>query len=102
MTGSSVYWFVTQNWQGELPEKSPEEIKEEIACVVRGWQGGIAACVEATDAAVISRSRLGDRWLPPRLGQAQRFTLAGDALHPMTPNLGQVRAFYPLLASGAD
>eukprot|EP00892_Ulva_mutabilis_P008071 jgi/Ulvmu1/5636/UM023_0176.1 len=89
MTESSVYWFVTQDWQGELPDNSPKQVRDEVLALVRGWQGGIEECVEATDAALISRSRLGDRWVPPSLGSAGSFTLAGDALHPMTPNLGQ-------------
>lgn len=91
MDSRSVYWFVTQDWDGDLPEISADAIKQEVQDLVRGWEGGIGNCVNATDAASISRSRLGDRWVPPQLGSAPNFTLAGDALHPMTPNLGQVR-----------
>lgn len=85
-----MYWFATQDWEGELPDRTAAEVKEEVQDLIRGWQGGIGECIDATDAEGISRSRLGDRWAPPQLGSAPNFTLAGDALHPMTPNLGQV------------
>lgn len=91
MDATSVYWFVTQNIDGNLPEMTQQEIKQEAQHIVRGWDGGIQECVAATDMETISRSRLGDRWAPPSLAAAPNFTLAGDALHPMTPNLGQVR-----------
>lgn len=59
--------------------------------MVRGWSWGLEQVVQATPADDLSRSRLVDRWdAPPSGGAAPAsLTLAGDALHPMTPNLGQ-------------
>lgn len=44
--------------------------------------------VENTPEGAISRSRIVDRWTPAPFGRGA-VTLAGDAAHPMTPNLGQ-------------
>lgn len=96
VTDKSVYWFVCFDCDGELPAQSCEEIKGSAAALVQGWKHGIEECVRATAADTISRSRFFDKWpLPVPAVRSGSFTLCGDALHPMTPNLGQVCS-YPL------
>jgi 2-polyprenyl-6-methoxyphenol hydroxylase-like FAD-dependent oxidoreductase len=88
-----LYWFVTWNAGADAPAPTaPAAIRAEAARAVAGWAHGLPAAVAATADADLSRSRLADRWVLPG-GAAGRpgppVTLAGDALHPMTPNLGQ-------------
>lgn len=94
-----MYWFIAFDCDGELPAQSSDEIKEAAAALVQGWDHGIEECVKNTPADKISRSRFFDKWpLPTPAVQSGSFTLCGDALHPMTPNLGQVRSFICSLA----
>jgi 2-polyprenyl-6-methoxyphenol hydroxylase-like FAD-dependent oxidoreductase len=60
----------------------------EALAVVEGWQGGIIDCVRHTPTDTISRATIRDRWTAGAFGRGC-VTLAGDAAHPMTPNLGQ-------------
>lgn len=91
MADNTVYWFVTFDCQAELPAKSSAEIKQDALALTQGWAHGIVECIENTPAETISRGRFFDRWALPgsELGTGS-VTLVGDALHPMTPNLGQV------------
>lgn len=63
--------------------------REALAVVGRSWRWGIREAVEATPPEALTRSRIADRWDPPWAASAGTVALAGDALHPMTPNLGQ-------------
>lgn len=108
LSSTELYWFVCFDAPADAPvPATPAEIRREAAAVVKGWQWNLEKIVEATPLENLSRSRIGDRWdLGP--GPLSRFsgggqqgeeakernggiigTLAGDALHPMTPNLGQ-------------
>ena len=109
MSSTEVYWFVAFPDDGHAKEMSAAERKQEAQQMVTGWAHGIRDCIAATPAEGISRNRFFDRWPSPfgsRLS-GSNITLAGDALHPMTPNLGQVRLqrcqrlgnFAPVLAS---
>lgn len=67
--------------------------KDAALASVTSWKGGIRDIIEATPAALISTDLITDRWAFPallggRLGRGV-VSLAGDAAHPMTPNLGQ-------------
>ena len=55
------------------------------------WPGGLPDLIRATPPDTISFSVVADRWtgLPGTKAGQGRVTLAGDALHPQTPNLGQ-------------
>ncbi|KAL4433828.1 hypothetical protein ABPG75_000269 [Micractinium tetrahymenae] len=92
LSDTELYWFVVFWAPAEQPASpSPAAWREEALAVVQGWAWGLPEAVEATPLEDLSRSRLVDRWdlppLPSRGGAS--ITLAGDALHPMTPNLGQ-------------
>ncbi|PRW58015.1 zeaxanthin chloroplastic-like [Chlorella sorokiniana] len=93
ISDTELYWFCCFDApadQSAAAATSPEAWRQEALQVVRGWAWGLPAAVEATAAEDLSRSRLVDRWaLPPASSGRISVTLAGDALHPMTPNLGQ-------------
>lgn len=116
--GGDTYWFVTRNAPASsssgggldggaaAPPKKPDpaELKREALDAVApwGWRG-MRELIEATPPEVLSRARIGDRWTFGRKAGGEgeddqgggggvgrgRVTLAGDALHPMSPNLGQ-------------
>lgn len=99
ISSTELYWFVCmyRSKDAAVPP-SPEAFKAEALQAVRGWAGGMEGIIEATPLEDISRSRIVDRWdlppLAPHRGGVSPVsgpvaTLAGDALHPMTPNLGQ-------------
>lgn len=119
LSSSELYWFVCFDAPATAAvPATPAEIKAEAARVVKGWGWGVEAAVEATPENDLSRSRIVDRWdIEPLLwnnssknnihsnggwgGELNKnenntsmpllplATLCGDALHPMTPNLGQ-------------
>jgi 2-polyprenyl-6-methoxyphenol hydroxylase-like FAD-dependent oxidoreductase len=68
--------------------QTPEARVQEALSAVAGWSWGIEDVVRATPPEALVRSRIRDRWTAGALGRG-RVTLAGDAAHPMTPNLGQ-------------
>jgi 2-polyprenyl-6-methoxyphenol hydroxylase-like FAD-dependent oxidoreductase len=95
LAGGQVYWYCCFDCGEDAPYCSSEEMKEHALRLTKGWHFEITECIENTPADVISRGRLFDKWRLPtsRLGVGA-VTLAGDALHPMTPNLGQVRGIF--------
>ncbi len=118
LSSTELYWFVCFDAPANAAvPATPAEIKAEAARIVKGWGWGVEAAVEATPEHDLSRSRIVDRWdVEPLLSSPRKSsnstgggnggnfqntesgesmastplaTLAGDALHPMTPNLGQ-------------
>uniref|UniRef100_A0A0D3EJG6 FAD-binding domain-containing protein n=1 Tax=Oryza barthii TaxID=65489 RepID=A0A0D3EJG6_9ORYZ len=70
----------------------PAALKREALELVRGWPEDLLAVMRDTPDDAVVRTPLVDRWLWPGLAPpASRggVVLAGDAWHPMTPNLGQ-------------
>lgn len=91
VTPSSCYWFVCYNASEQealRPTPSPSERRRLAMAAVRGWGWDVEGAVAATPPEDISWSRVSDRWTAGSCGSG-RVTLAGDAAHPMTPNLGQ-------------
>ncbi|KAL3700259.1 hypothetical protein R1sor_018281 [Riccia sorocarpa] len=93
---TQVYWFVTYNKSEPGPKiQDPNELKTELLEVFKTyWKGPkvpVYDLLEHTPVESLSRGALRDRWNLP--GNAplvhNSVTLAGDAFHPMTPNLGQ-------------
>lgn len=59
---------------------------------MEGWPNDILECIYNTPPESLNRSSLKDRWSLPFVTTQEtsnRITLAGDAAHPMTPNLAQ-------------
>lgn len=94
VTKNKVYWFVVFNTTPSVPARitDPDKIKEEALSYIQGWPSDIQECIENTPLECFNRSNLRDRWSIPLVTPQQAangVTLAGDAAHPMTPNLAQ-------------
>lgn len=85
--GGRAYWFVSEG-APEADDERPPGRKRYLRELLDGWHEPVEAVVEATDEAAIFRTNIYDR-KPLRLWGEGRVTLAGDAAHVMTPNLGQ-------------
>ncbi|XP_078437823.1 FAD/NAD(P)-binding oxidoreductase family protein isoform X2 [Wolffia australiana] len=90
---TKVYWFICFNSQD--PGSRGREVavlKREAAEMVAGWPSALGDVISRTPDVGILRTPLVDRWLWPGVSPAGAdggMVLAGDAWHPMTPNLGQ-------------
>ncbi|EOA32464.1 hypothetical protein CARUB_v10015741mg [Capsella rubella] len=89
---NSVYWFVTHTSTNLAEETSPENIKQFVLDMIRDLPKNIKNVVETTDLDNMVMSRL--KYRPPwELLWANiakdNVCVAGDALHPMTPDIGQ-------------
>ncbi|CAK9211090.1 unnamed protein product [Sphagnum troendelagicum] len=83
-------WFVNWNDWSSGPFKDPKLSKEDSLKHVEGWSL-LTPCIENTAIDYITKSALKHR-LNSHESSSQVFdgvTLAGDASHPSTPNLGQ-------------
>jgi 2-polyprenyl-6-methoxyphenol hydroxylase-like FAD-dependent oxidoreductase len=86
MSQGRVYWFATDNVPSGGRAAAGE--KAELLRRFKGWHAPIEALVDATADGAILRNDIHDRPPLTRWGD-RRITIAGDAAHPMTPNLGQ-------------
>lgn len=90
---SKVYWFYVWNSPSPGPKVTDRNlIKAEALKGVEGWPDKMKELVENTPIESMARSALSDRFNIPGVTPAlfqEGITLAGDAMHPMTPNLGQ-------------
>lgn len=94
VTQYKVYWFILFNTTASVPSRitDPNKIKEEALRYMEGWPSDILECIYNTPPESFNRSNLRDRWSIPLVTAQEAsngITLAGDAAHPMTPNLGQ-------------
>lgn len=89
ITQQQVYWFICFNAAEGAPKPATaaDRVAEALSAV-EGWSWGIQEAVRRTDPDSISRSGIRDRWTSGSVGRGC-VTVIGDALHPMTPNLGQ-------------
>ncbi|XP_021765808.1 uncharacterized protein LOC110730320 isoform X1 [Chenopodium quinoa] len=90
---TKVYWFICFNRSSPGPKISnPLEVKRQALDLVSNWPSELRDTIDLTPEETISRAALEDRWLWPTLTPPVSkggVVLAGDAWHPMTPNLGQ-------------
>lgn len=90
---TKVYWFICYNRSSPGPKVSnPLDVKRQALDLVKNWPSELLRTIDLTPEDTISRSALEDRWLWPALTPPVSkggVVLAGDAWHPMTPNLGQ-------------
>ena len=80
-------WWATANEPEGTPEP-PSEHGPKLSRLFEGWCAPVGELIEATPSESIIRSAAYDRPASPAWGRG-RVTLLGDAVHPMTPNLGQ-------------
>jgi 2-polyprenyl-6-methoxyphenol hydroxylase-like FAD-dependent oxidoreductase len=82
-----LYWIAVRNAPMREPE-APAGGKADLLARFRGWMEPVEAIIAATDEAAIQRMDIEDRDPHDRWGDG-RVTLVGDAIHPMTFNVGQ-------------
>jgi 2-polyprenyl-6-methoxyphenol hydroxylase-like FAD-dependent oxidoreductase len=84
-----VYWYATKNApKGEENAGPRLGRKEELLAHFGGWHEPIPTIIRVTEDCDIHRDGVYYREPAKRWGEG-RFTLLGDAAHPMTPDLGQ-------------
>lgn len=85
LEGTRVYWFLTRN---APPGGVDRDAHAELAAFLASWPAPIAEAFARTEPGTLRRDDVFDR--PPAATWTKgRVALAGDAAHPMTPNLGQ-------------
>ncbi|WP_437714807.1 FAD-dependent monooxygenase [Sorangium sp. So ce448] len=82
-----VYWYATVS-DAALDGGQPASSKRDLIDLFRSAHTPVADLIDATDDASLIRVRVQDREPLPYWGHG-RVTLAGDAAHPTTPDLGQ-------------
>ena len=94
MSDTEVYWYVAINTSLDQPSIPNSARQAAAKSYVKGWAHGIEACIDHTDAESVSYNRFWTRTSASKRSSLPlcqgNVTLAGDAFHPMTPNLGQV------------
>ena len=91
VSDSEVYWFVCFNAEEAFAREWGQD-KEGLLRIVADWEGAIQDVIQATPRDEMVASSISDRWVAPwelKSREGGAITLAGDGLHPMTPNLGQ-------------
>ncbi len=88
MSQGRVYWFLTKNAPPGGMQGTPDEQKQQMQALVKGWHEPIPSMIQATKAQTIIHTELNeleplDQW------HRGRVVLLGDAAHALTPNLGQ-------------
>ncbi|XP_008798816.2 monooxygenase 2 [Phoenix dactylifera] len=93
VSSTKVYWFICFNSPSPGPRTSnPYVLKKEALDLVRSWPQELLDVMQKTPDNAVIKTPLVDRWLWPGFSpppSASGVVVAGDAWHPMTPNLGQ-------------
>ena len=84
-SGERLTWFATWNAQAGGDAGCT---RQDLLRRFGDWHEPIRRVIEATPADSIVRTDIRDRW-PARTWTRERVALIGDAIHPMTPDLGQ-------------
>jgi 2-polyprenyl-6-methoxyphenol hydroxylase-like FAD-dependent oxidoreductase len=80
-------WWATAN-ETEGTAEAPAEHARKLSRLFEGWPPPVPELIDATPSENILRNAAYDRPAAGSWGRG-RVTLLGDAIHPMTPNLGQ-------------
>lgn len=86
-----VGWWVSVNKNspiGEAHEPKPANDREELLQLFEGWCEPVPELIRATPLSSLIRNPVFDRKPVRKWGEGS-VTLIGDAIHPLTPNLGQ-------------
>ena len=90
ISDTECFWFTMLACPEEAKMETPEKRKADALASVAGFCAHIQEAIRHTPAECISRSRIVDRWMRADRSVGQGcITVMGDALHPMTPSLGQ-------------
>ena len=89
LSRTSVYWFVCFNSEADWISRGAD-LGGYVKDLTSSWQHNISDVIEATKPESMIAAPISDRWLAPfnQVGVGN-VTCCGDALHLMTPNLGQ-------------
>ncbi|QDZ22044.1 monooxygenase [Chloropicon primus] len=88
LSRSEVYWFVCFNSDSDWAKTCRKDDVLEKLKLFNDWDHALSETIAATDVESVSVGSISDRWRWGGVGVGN-LTVAGDALHPMTPNLGQ-------------
>ncbi|MCO5591580.1 hypothetical protein L7F22_045567 [Adiantum nelumboides] len=92
LDSNRVYWFLVFNHPSDKKLVDPNLVKEEALRLVHGWPEAVVDLVRRSPVETLSRAAISDRWMWPwsssKLHESG-VTIAGDAMHPVTPNLAQ-------------
>ena len=83
--GERLTWYATWN---AAPGSGAGGSREHLLRLFGDWHDPIPRVIEVTPEDAIVRTEIYDRW-PARTWTRGRVGMIGDAIHPMTPDLGQ-------------
>jgi 2-polyprenyl-6-methoxyphenol hydroxylase-like FAD-dependent oxidoreductase len=85
-SGDRILWYAGRN--ADAGGHDDEHIRRHLLEMFGKWHDPIPAVIEATPTASLVRNDIYDCW-PSRRWSRGSVVLVGDAIHPMTPDLGQ-------------
>jgi len=85
-TGDRIIWWAF--WNAPAGGTDGADTAARVRTLFGAWHDPIPAIIDATPQTTLIRNDVYDRW-PARAWGRGRVALAGDAIHPMTPDLAQ-------------